>query len=498
MASAPIAEGKNESASCTSRVAPAPKPPQKLCEECGERESTFFCKFCHNVSYCVECDAAVHVRARKDHVRVPADQRPPECSIHNKLVEAYCAKEQRLVCGSCLMVGVGTCADHAKDILTIDKAAIKARTALSTVEAELSQDVKKITDELSKIEELRMLLDERTACLQQGVFETTGSLTSLAALHTQPDMNVLDQMGPSLEQVEQMRAGLQGLLSGEWQWLARLRTASSTLAPVILASPAKAGPLDLLALPAPRSVACAGMASPTEAREALDGASVYVANWDGMPALQIWLNNSQVPAPVANTAKANIVLPVEDGLVLLRSDSNIVERTGPHAWKRTDINKPFSAVVAGTSIVVSENGVNQVVRLDLRTGATLGVYGKGVLKSPCGIAVGASGEILVASSSAKSVTVLDSQGTFVRTLGLGLLQCPQGICVDTLGRLYVADWTSNSIVVLDCATGARIASIATNGKARGVSVTKEGDILICTRGPDAMLVFSRANAPAPV
>ena len=138
---------------------------------------------------------------------------------------------------------------------------------------------------------------------------------------------------------------------------------------------------------------------PTEVCE-LPDQSLIVADWDGGPAWRVWPDGSQPPQQLPPaTANATAVLPVADGYLVVSYDEGRVERTGSIAWKRTDLQGPWAAVVVGDTALVTENcgGAGQVVRLALGSGATVGTVGKGILENPSGIAVGpTTGEIVVA------------------------------------------------------------------------------------------------------
>src|SRR5439155_25652794 len=74
--------------------------------------------------------------------------------------------------------------------------------------------------------------------------------------------------------------------------------------------------------------------------------------------------------------------------------------------------------------------------------------GKGELDSPTGIAVDASGNILVADTGNGRIEKFSPNGTFVSTIGMkgsghGQLGEPNGIAVDRAGNIYVAEVGSN-------------------------------------------------------
>jgi DNA-binding beta-propeller fold protein YncE len=222
--------------------------------------------------------------------------------------------------------------------------------------------------------------------------------------------------------------------------------------------------------------------------------------------MQVWPDGtkpSQQLSPA--TANATAVLAIDGdvagGLIVVACGENRVERTGRTAWKRKDMKGPYAAVVAGDALLVTELAAARVARLDMGSGATRGTFGEGTLKDPRGIAIGAGGEIVVADgySGAKQVHVFDGQGQRLRSLGHGRLQGPCDVCVDGRGRVYVADYHARAIVVLDGASGAVLATIAVKGYARGVAVTRRGQIVASVEGDKSLFVIGScqpARTPA--
>jgi YVTN family beta-propeller protein len=252
---------------------------------------------------------------------------------------------------------------------------------------------------------------------------------------------------------------------------------------------------DLAALPPSRELAEPVFTNPCNISLARDG-SILVADWwaVGTPAMQVWPDGTQpsqqLPPATANaTAVLAIDGDVAGGLIVVSYNENRVERTGRTAWKRTDMKRPYAAVVAGDVVLVTESGAARVARLDLGSGATRGTFGEGTLKSPFGIAVGAGGEIVVADCGTKQVHVFDGQGRPLRSLGQGRLQYPRGVCVDGRGRVYVADYYACAVVVLDGASGAVLATIAVGGYAWGVAVTLGGQMVASVRNGKSLFVI---------
>jgi DNA-binding beta-propeller fold protein YncE len=239
---------------------------------------------------------------------------------------------------------------------------------------------------------------------------------------------------------------------------------------------------DLAAFPPSRALAGAVFTYPYNISLARDG-SILVADYaKGAAAMQVWPDGTrpsqQLPPATANaTAVLAIDGDVAGGLIVVSCDEKRVERTGRIAWKRTGMMGPLVAVVAGDAVLVTEFGAARVARLDMGSGETRGTFGEGTLKYPRGIAVGAGGEIVVADCGTKQVHVFDGQGRPLRSLGQGRLRSPWGVCVDGRGRVHVADFSASAVVVLDGASGAVLATIAVGGYARGVAVTRRGQIV---------------------
>jgi hypothetical protein len=247
--------------------------------------------------------------------------------------------------------------------------------------------------------------------------------------------------------------------------------------------------VQLAALPASRELDGAVFKDPRNISLVPGGGSVLVADYHvGAPAMQVWPDGTRQRLPSA-TADATAVLAidadVDKGLIVVACGENRVERTrdrtGQTVWKRTNLNSPYAAVVAGDVVLVTENGGARVTRLEMGSGMTCSTFGEGTLKRPTGIAVAANGEIVVADWSTKQVYVFDWEGRLLRSLGQGRLQNPHGVSVDGRGRVYVADYNSYAVVVLNGASGAVLATLNVKGNALGVAVTNGGQIVASVR-----------------
>jgi DNA-binding beta-propeller fold protein YncE len=251
---------------------------------------------------------------------------------------------------------------------------------------------------------------------------------------------------------------------------------------------------DLAALPPSRELAGAVFKNPYNISMARDGSILVADCAEGAPAMQVWPDGTRPsqqlpPATMNATAVLAIDGDVAGGLIVVSWNENRVERTGRTAWKRADMKRPFAAVVVGDAVLVTELGAARVARLDMGSGATRGTFGEGTLKNPFGIAVGAGGEIVVADFGTKQVHVFDGQGRPLRSLGQERLQNPHGVCVDGRGRVYVADFDAHAVVVLDGASGAVLATIAVDGGAQGVAVTRRGQIVASVYNGKSLFVI---------
>jgi DNA-binding beta-propeller fold protein YncE len=239
---------------------------------------------------------------------------------------------------------------------------------------------------------------------------------------------------------------------------------------------------DLAALPPSRELDGAVFKDPHNISLVPGGGSILVADYlVGAPAKQVWPDGTQpaqkLPPATANaTAVLAIDGDVAKGLIVVACGENRVERTGRTVWKRTDLNSPYAAVVAGGMVLVTENGGARVTRLRMDNGKTYDKFGEGTLKRPTGIAVAANGEIVVADWSTKQVHVFEGK-ILQRSLGHERLQCPLGVCMDACGRVYVADHHACAVVVLNGASGAMLATHKVKGSAQGVAVTDGGQIV---------------------
>ena len=245
---------------------------------------------------------------------------------------------------------------------------------------------------------------------------------------------------------------------------------------------------DLTALSPPRAIPFETYNLPCEIRECHDNSFIVAYHWPHVTARRVWLDNMQPSQALSHiTARATAVLPLFDqetkedkGLLIVSYDENRVERTGNISWRRIDVRSPWAAVLDdnGDTALVTEYQGRRVLRIDMHSGVTTNVIGKGVLVHPLGIAVSAkTGHIVVADES-KAVHVFDRNGAAIRSLGHGWLKSPYSVSVDGFGRVYVADHDAHAIVVLEEESGAFLSIIPVKYKPRGVLVTRQGEIVV--------------------
>jgi DNA-binding beta-propeller fold protein YncE len=109
--------------------------------------------------------------------------------------------------------------------------------------------------------------------------------------------------------------------------------------------------------------------------------------------------------------------------------------------------------------------------------------------TPYGVAVDASGNVIVADTYASRIQVLNSSGTFLRKWGSsgsgdGQFNTPRGVVVDTSGNVIVADTGNNRIQVFN-SSGTFLRKWGSSGWADGqfsqpygVAVDASGNVIV--------------------
>eukprot|EP00048_Salpingoeca_helianthica_P019038 m.243986 g.243986 ORF g.243986 m.243986 type:complete len:405 (+) comp29141_c0_seq1:25-1239(+) len=230
MASSPE---KTQTAAACAPQRPAQEPTlkhQNLCEDCKEREGTLYCSKCE-LAFCVECDAAVHVRALKNHERMPSAERPLVCVIHNKETTAFCELENRLVCVACTCaLPMGQCFEHIAFVKSLSAAEPIMRTRLEQLKKEFDKCEESFTREISALESFQAILVERKASLTSALTQThtiQQSLTQACALKPE---NFLKSISETLARVEAMHAVLVAAIGDQPGWLEAFNVKTKTVA----------------------------------------------------------------------------------------------------------------------------------------------------------------------------------------------------------------------------------------------------------------------------
>ena len=179
-------------------------------------------------------------------------------------------------------------------------------------------------------------------------------------------------------------------------------------------------------------------------------------------------------------------------------------------WDRADGLTGFVApvgVALGPSgeLLVADAELGIVARLDAR-GATLPPFGRGLLKRPTGLAYDPiGGRIYVADTYAHDVKVFDAEGKLLATLGRrgsgpGEFNYPTHLAF-ARGELYVTDTLNSRIEVfrtdgtgLVRTFGARGLYVGNLVRPKGVAVDSEGNVYVVESYHDHLLVFDRNGA----
>eukprot|EP00048_Salpingoeca_helianthica_P021449 m.12320 g.12320 ORF g.12320 m.12320 type:complete len:527 (+) comp5993_c0_seq1:36-1616(+) len=509
MASAP----KEQSLpACPASKPPAPQETQEesedQCAHCCERAGTLYCRNCAIV-FCIECDAAVHVRGLRGHARVPASERPFMCPVHNdEEAKGFCFQDERLVCASCLMVGTGECAPHAEATKPLSDAAAAFCESFISLERELKVKEEEMEGELTALRALQAKINERVTNLNISLSLAREAQSKLAKAKAQSVKKIIQEAKSeklaateardSVAAVFAEHTHLSSALSDlhkkyEQQQQPPPQPSSAIAAPAPaaaadnVAAPPKEVPAkeikvpSLTALPAPRVLPEPPLMWPTEVTLSHDG-SLFVGDWwVGGHAWQLFLDGSHAPLALTLDKAITCVLALEDGdLLALSGTKNTCKRIGKIAWLQQNLGRPWAMVLRGDTLYVTEAHAGQVVCINAETGSVFGNFGKKTLREPRGIALGPVGDIVVADSETKSIHIFDPQGIAQRVIGERLFVGPWGVCVDAMWRVYVADFHARKIYVLDGTTGALLSTIVigATSQPRGVAVTPRGELVV--------------------
>jgi len=159
------------------------------------------------------------------------------------------------------------------------------------------------------------------------------------------------------------------------------------------------------------------------------------------------------------------------------------------------------AIGASGRILVADAELGQVFELDAQ-GTPIGSFGKGVLKRPTGLARDArGGRTFVVDTHAHDIKVFDDAGMLVQTIaqrgdGAGGLNFPTHVAYAD-ERLYVADSMNARIQIFD-AHGRFLQTLGQRGlykgnltRPKGVTVDVFGNIYVVESFYDNLLVFNK-------
>ncbi len=137
-------------------------------------------------------------------------------------------------------------------------------------------------------------------------------------------------------------------------------------------------------------------------------------------------------------------------------------------------------------IALSSTGAlsSQTYYVEQGQSPTITTLGSG-FSGPIGIAVDASGNILVADRSNDAIKRMDASGNNVQVLGSGFVR-PAGVAVDANGNILVADTNNDAIKRMD-SSGNNIQTLgSTFSRPRDIAIDASGNILVVDSGNDAI------------
>jgi streptogramin lyase len=149
------------------------------------------------------------------------------------------------------------------------------------------------------------------------------------------------------------------------------------------------------------------------------------------------------------------------------------------------------------ALLVSDDVAEAVIRRDA-AGTYLGCLAAGAaLSDPAGLALGAGGELFVASRGTDTIVVFDAGGAFARDFGAGELELPWGLAVDAAGRLHAASSGAGEVVVFD-PSGSVVDAIGAGllDDPRGLAFGRDGRLYVASHGADEIVVFDAYGALA--
>lgn len=218
-------------------------------------------------------------------------------------------------------------------------------------------------------------------------------------------------------------------------------------------------------------------------------------------------------------AAADIALDKSGNVYLADAVNHRVQKYSPTGrplltvGKQGEITGPLGVAVAtdGT-IFVSDTRGHGIAVYDaagklLRRFGSEGT-GKGQVRFPHGIAIDKKGDLYVADFLNDRIAIFSASGRPLGTIGKsgkepGQFHNPTGVAIDPWGRIWVADSENARVQVLapdgthpQVLTGPSTSPEEAFDHPKSISVTPDGEVLVCNTGKHAVDVF-RFKRPSP-
>ena len=165
------------------------------------------------------------------------------------------------------------------------------------------------------------------------------------------------------------------------------------------------------------------------------------------------------------------------------------------------LHQPRGIAMTATGDIVVCDFSNNRIQEFTRTLTFVRAWGSrgelpGQLKEPCGIAVAPTGEIVVADTWNQRVQIFDKDGKYLREFGAGFYG-PRGVTVDAKGGIFVAD-TGNNRVVRFSSNGQKEIEWGSKGaepgkflEPVGIVTDADGQVYVCDNGNARIQIFTR-------
>ncbi|HEX9942328.1 MAG TPA: IPTL-CTERM sorting domain-containing protein [Thermoanaerobaculia bacterium] len=190
-------------------------------------------------------------------------------------------------------------------------------------------------------------------------------------------------------------------------------------------------------------------------------------------------------SPTAIAIDANGDIFVTDFLLGLsyseKVSSPAVTRVDPATGTQTPVvlagntfcNPTGIAIDANGDLIVADEGVQSVFRIDPVSGAVTTLSSGGLFMDPVGIAIEANGNILVGDFSVGIIRVDPVTGTQTLLTSGGSLVNPFHLALDLNGDILVADFQADAVIRVNPTTGAQsIVSSGTGIFPAGIAIWK--------------------------